>query len=519
MNRSIADQFLYALENQGVAVGMLITLIIGVFSVYLLAFHNSQLKKIEQFISSIRQLKLEEGSGEEVRTRILTTCRQHANVELALETSRCVLNPSDAESIVEIVDSTIGKCYANAIKLKVFPNILMMSGLVGTIFGLVAALSPLAEQLGKFKNPEEIPPLMQRALTEMQGALFARLAGIVLAGALGYFIQTFFGNIERLMADAQTLYAGRLARFCKPPTDLDSMAAMRSEVASLTKGLDLAMKRIAKSFEQIEAVTGSFQHAGEELRTSTRALSDSTDEMKKEFADAVNHSAQILKQVEEHRQVVMNDMGTVVDQMRDLTDGNHKLIQKFEGVASSHLETVNESREKILSEFQDLSQQIRTHLEDHRASNVSLANDVKIWQDFTSKFGDILAQLVPSELNALSTELQKLGIQIEKAGEGIQGSNRKLDEALASFSQVVENSSRSLDQMSRRSNQGFALDSGIGYSQQDSDRRVTTNQTPDEKFSSTGRPRADVRGSSRAPKIGSEKVGIIERIKNLFQRR
>ncbi len=273
-------------------------------------------------------------------------------VTLAIINARMINSP-DIEAIMGLL---LSREAARFSAVRAVPNLLMLAGLLGTVFGLAAAVGGLGSQIAQSiqeGNVDLLSRSLAQTLGQMQGAFGATLWGILLSGLSALMLGRIIGNRARFATALQDFVLVDLVPAVFPRSSGAQLEAQRKLLKQSTASVqqlktvleDTATKfetvlggagnRVQQSLEELgdvsakalktfELVTSSVDQFGVALKSGAQTLATAQDINTKTFANSSDHlatqlSGQVRKIDEfqhnfiDHSQKILEGVGTVAN--------------------------------------------------------------------------------------------------------------------------------------------------------------------------------------------------------------
>ncbi len=216
---------------------------------------------------------------------------------------------------------------ARLASVRNIPNLLMVSGLLGTVMGLAGSIATLVEPIknaAKATEPGQLANALANTMTVMQGAFGASLWGIFLSLAAGIVYALAAREQEAFQDELSAFVHAELVPATFPKAITSQMERMGRYLRDAGNSFQDIHKRLQDVAGQLETVLGQ---AGETLGQSLTQLSSTSTQIEKVF-------------------------GSMDESVKELTTGLSRgvteLVQAQEGAAQS-LRTSSHEMQTLLS--------------------------------------------------------------------------------------------------------------------------------------------------------------------------
>jgi hypothetical protein len=197
-------------------------------------------------------------------------------VTLAIINARMINNP-DIEAIMGLLLSREATRFSS---VRAIPNLLMLAGLLGTVFGLAASVGGLSSQIAQSiqqGNIELLSKSLAKTLGQMQGAFGATLWGILLSGISAILLGGISGTRAKFASELQDFVLVDLVPAVFPRStgaQLEMQRKLMKQSAASVQQLKSVLEDTAQKFETVLGSAGTrVQESLEELGdVSTKAL-------------------------------------------------------------------------------------------------------------------------------------------------------------------------------------------------------------------------------------------------------
>jgi gas vesicle protein len=288
-------------------------------------------------------------------------------VTRAVLNSRMVNNP-DIEAIVSLLLSR------EAVQLGVVrnvPNLLMLVGLLGTVFGLAASVGGLSQQIAQSiqaGNVDALSNALIKTLGQMQGAFGATLYGI-LASVVTSLVLGFISSARgKFAAELQDFVLIDLVPAVFPRSSAQQLEQQRRIAKDSQKGiqqlkdvLDKAVvgfdeilgktgQRVEQSLEELGDASEKALKAFDQVMTGVSELKIALKEGADNLALSQKQSAQIFSIAAEDLKQQLSGQGRQInDFQKTFLDGSSKILERIDGVSGRLDNTVKAFRDESTS--------------------------------------------------------------------------------------------------------------------------------------------------------------------------
>jgi hypothetical protein len=285
-------------------------------------------------------------------------------VTLAIINARMINNP-DIEAIMGLLLSREATRFS---AVRAIPNLLMLAGLLGTVFGLAASVGGLSSQITqsiKQGNTVLLSESLASTLGQMQGAFGATLWGILLSGISAILIGAISGTRAKFASELQDFVLVDLVPAVFPRStgaQLEMQRKLMKQSAASVQQLKSVLEDTAHKFETVLGSAGTrVQESLEELGdVSTKALQTfalvtaSVDK----FGVALQSGAQTLATAQEiNTKTFANSSDNLVTQLsgqvrkidefqQNFIGGSQRILERMDNVGSGLSMTVAAFRDE-----------------------------------------------------------------------------------------------------------------------------------------------------------------------------
>ncbi len=233
------------------------------------------------------------------------------------------------------------------------PNMLLLAGLLGTVFGLARVVAGLHFDPKALANFEGVAAILGNALSDMKSAFACTLWGIVSALVVSLITGIVAGRQEALVGKALEIGFSRFAPLVLPAAPAFAVERLNVALQQLKGLTELLPAQMEKATEQFANV---LTKAGEAMASNIGSLTRTSDEMQKSLkaiAAEVSRSTGALRQSAE-----------TVKESADLLNEHHKELTKtygeLHGMILRSQTKLDEHAGQLLAEIQSLAKDIAT---------------------------------------------------------------------------------------------------------------------------------------------------------------
>jgi hypothetical protein len=319
-------------------------------------------------------------------------------VTLAVLNSRFVQSP-DLEAIMGLLlsrEATRLGAVRNA------PNLLMLAGLLGTVFGLAGSVGGLAEQIGKSLrdgNTQELSRSLLSTLEQMQGAFGATLWGIVLSIISALLLGWVSGARNRFAADMQDFALVELVPAVFPrsseaqlerqtrviKTTSNVLTQFNTTLGDATKRFDAMLSttgdKVTTSLEQLGQMSVSMQATmqgvldgigklGGQLEEGAKALAVAQDSSAKTFENASTDLKTQLggqaKTIEGFQQTFTQGSQKILEGITEVSGRLDRTVEAFRDEGKAQLVRIDQLIDRLDGRFERLERAIGKITENNR---------------------------------------------------------------------------------------------------------------------------------------------------------
>lgn len=234
--------------------------------------------------------------------------------------------------------------------VKNYPNLLMLSGLLGTVLGLAAAILSLGPQIATAANatdPSQLAKALGKTMGLMQGAFGCSLWGILFSLVSSFMLQNTQRRIDHFASELGSFTVLELAPVMLPHNAMNQLDRMRS----ILKGVSDSVRTINESFGR---VTGDF---GKVLDESGKTLNETLNKL-------ITSSGNIQQTFENSQQAIKQSAQALQTGAETLSKAQERSAKIFEDAQIRSAKQMEQAHEELR---QRISEQVRK-IEDLQAS-------------------------------------------------------------------------------------------------------------------------------------------------------
>jgi hypothetical protein len=332
---------------------------------------------------------------------------------------------------------------------RLAPNLLLLAGLLGTVFGLAGVVGTLGPQIHTAlaeAEPTRLAGDLAKTLEHMQSAFACTLWGILAAILVTVSTRVVARKQDTLVAEALEFGFSRLVPRVYPKSQqaqIEDLQTALRESRRFLKGLPKLMETAAGEFERVlqtagASMTGSLDrlHAvseamqkaltdvagdvrvsAEALQTSAEAVKGSADDLNQYHQDVRNAYVELRRTFDESQLAIREEAQAQLHAISDLQ-------QRFDGASDRILMGVQDASKRLLESTEAFATA--------RQAFTDTGHDIIIrldggFQQTTERFDNIFAKheqglgqieaalrLVPARLESLARQLDPRALPAEE---------------------------------------------------------------------------------------------------------
>jgi hypothetical protein len=371
---------------------------------------------LEKLRTSIATLNDDEQLDEYAVDKLLETLKSGnpsslvRRVTLAIINTR-VVNNADIEAIMGLLFSRESMRLSS---VRAAPNLLMLAGLLGTVFGLATAVGGLSSQITqsiKQGNINDLSSALIETLGSMKGAFGATLWGVLLSGISTLVLGGMSASRAKFATELQDFVLIHLVPAVFPRSSGEQLEEQRKiakrsqqSIQQLKDVLELAVK----SFDTILGNTG------DRVQKSLELLGDATQTAQKAFGEVMGGVDQLktaLKDGADNLAIAQHNSAKIFE------NASEDLKQQLSGQArqiDAFQQSFVTSGSKILEGIFDIGGRLDNTVKAFRDEGSNQLNQSnKVLDRFESRFENLEKVLAPKIDNSVEI-LKGISIVIER---------------------------------------------------------------------------------------------------------
>jgi hypothetical protein len=348
-----------------------------------------------------------------------------------------VINAPDLEAIMGLLLSKEAGRFG---WVRSAPNLLMLAGLLGTVFGLAGSVGGLSAQIGSSLqqgNSQELTTGLIQTLGLMQGAFGATLWGILLSLASSVLLGWASNERSKFASEVQDFALVELVPAVFPRSSeaqFDRQMRLIKNTGGIISQFDTTLKATVANFDQMlgttgQKVTDSLSQLGDVTTTMRESLQEVLNGVEK-LGNQLSEGAQSLAAAQDGSARMFSESAENLRQgLAGQTKGINKLEKSFEANSTRILEGIGEVAGRLDNTVGAFRDEGKSQLERSIAERDHL----------DGKF-ETLAMLLVKELKQINAvENLKLSLanqatEIDRLEQGFAGNSTKI---LEGITQVV----------------------------------------------------------------------------------
>jgi hypothetical protein len=348
-----------------------------------------------------------------------------------------VINAPDLEAIMGLLLSKEAGRFG---WVRGAPNLLMLAGLLGTVFGLAGSVGGLSAQIGSSLqqgNSQELTTGLIQTLGLMQGAFGATLWGILLSLASSVLLGWASNERSKFASEVQDFALVELVPAVFPRSSeaqFDRQMRLIKNTGGIISQFDTTLKATVANFDQMlgttgQKVTDSLSQLGDVTTTMRESLQEVLNGVDK-LGSQLSDGAQSLAAAQDGSARMFSESAENLRQsLAGQTKGINKLEKSFEANSTRILEGIGEVAGRLDNTVGAFRDEGKSQLERSIAERDHL----------DGKF-ETLAMLLVKELKQINAvENLKLSLasqatEIDRLEQGFAGNSTKI---LEGITQVV----------------------------------------------------------------------------------
>lgn len=351
----------------------------------------------------------------------------------------------------EIDQDVLGDIHAGAISRKAglsryILGILIILGLIGTLWGLTTAVvevQPLLEDIDDLDQLPKISEALQETLKGMGTAFKTTLAGLLASfglGFCGWFFNLF--NSVFLTKFEKTVSTEIIPHFTQTPETAmaSSMDGLKTTVGEFKLATETNVRKMQESIQQL--TEKSWDTYLEQQFVITQELGEIPTELRKSLGGINEYQVLIKSTVEESDKTTKQFMNkisefqstidTMVDDFKGLTEQSVSQISEYQS-------TVLAGLENVVSEFRQESAGLKTTIHEAQESQSRLVDELA--NNLSNTLANTLETQLQSMLQPIVENQQVMVEGLRETGNNLRAvaSELQIRTALENQNQVFEN--------------------------------------------------------------------------------
>lgn len=290
-------------------------------------------------------------------------------VTRAVLNARMINNP-DIEAIISLL---LARESVQLGAIRTVPNLLMLTGLLGTVFGLAGAVGGLSSQIAQSINDGNIDALSKALVTtlgQMQGAFGATLWGILLSGITAVVLGNTSSTRAKFAAELQDFVLIDLVPAVFPRSNAQQLEQQRKIAKRSQEGIQQLKNVLDKAVDGFETVLG---RTGDRVQQSLEELGDASEKAIKAFdlvmtgvgelKDALKEGADNLatsqanssrvfaNAAEDLKQQLSGQAKQINSFQATFLEGSNKILERIDGVSVGLNQTVKIFRDESATQL------------------------------------------------------------------------------------------------------------------------------------------------------------------------
>lgn len=261
------------------------------------------------------------------------------------------------------------------------PNLLMVAGLLGTVFGLAGSIATLVQPIknaAKATEPGQLASALAQTMTVMQGAFGASLWGILLSLVTGIIYALFARQQDAFNDDLSAFVHAELVPATFPKAITSQMERMGRYLRDAGNSFQDIHKKLQDVAGQLETVLGQ---AGDTLGKSLTQLSStssqieqvfgSMDESVKQLTAGLNQGVTDLVQAQESAAQSLRTSSREMENHLTTQATTISRLQETVNTQTTNLlervNTVGDALNRAAGKFEEAGEAIRTEQSNYAA--------------------------------------------------------------------------------------------------------------------------------------------------------
>ena len=337
-------------------------------------------------------------------------------VTLAIINARMINNP-DIEAIMGLLLSREATRFS---AVRAIPNLLMLAGLLGTVFGLAASVGGLSSQIAQSiqqGNIELLSKSLAKTLGQMQGAFGATLWGILLSGISALLLGAISSTRAKFASELQDFVLVDLVPAVFPRSTGAQLEMQRKLLKqsnasvqqlknvleetshNLEKVLGSAGTRVQETLVQLgdvsqkalqtfQLVTKSVDTFGNALQVGAQTLATAQEQNTKTFANSSDNLATQLsgqvRKIDEFQQNFIGGSQKILERIDNVSSGLNMTVSAFRDEGTKQTALSTQMLDRLEQRFERLEKTLFTGQEANTQILTNASN--QFIQQFGEKF-------------------------------------------------------------------------------------------------------------------------------------